>query len=73
MDLCQQHDVSGFENAVQVCHNFPSKQQAAFNFMAAVTIHSDFGVQENKVCHCFHCFLSICHEVMELDAVILVF
>ena len=24
--------------------------------MAAVTIHSDFGVQENKVCHCFHCF-----------------
>ena len=27
-----------------------------FNFMAAVTIHSDFGAQENKVCHCFHCF-----------------
>ena len=24
--------------------------------MAAVTICSDFGVQENKVCHCFHCF-----------------
>ena len=24
--------------------------------MASVTIHSDFGVQENKVCHCFHCF-----------------
>ena len=22
--------------------------------MAAVTIHSDFGAQENKVCHCFH-------------------
>ena len=21
-----------------------------------VTIHSDFGAQENKVCHCFHCF-----------------
>jgi len=21
--------------------------------MAAVTIHSDFGAQENKVCHCF--------------------
>ena len=29
---------------------------ASFNFMAAVTIHSDFGTQENKVCHCFHCF-----------------
>ena len=25
--------------------------------MAAVTICSDFGAQENKVCHCFHCFL----------------
>ena len=23
------------------------------NFMAAVTIHSDFGAQENKICHCF--------------------
>ena len=28
----------------------------SFNFMAAVTICSDFGTQENKVCHCFHCF-----------------
>ena len=27
-----------------------------FNFMAAVTICSDFGPQENKVCQCFHCF-----------------
>ena len=26
------------------------------NFMAAVTICSDFGAQENEVCHCFHCF-----------------
>ena len=26
------------------------------NFMAAVTVCSDFGAQENKVCHCFHCF-----------------
>ena len=24
------------------------------NFMAAVTIHSDFGAEENKICHCFH-------------------
>ena len=24
--------------------------------MAAVSIHSDFGAQENKVSHCFHCF-----------------
>ena len=26
------------------------------NFMATVTICSDFGAQENKVCHCFHWF-----------------
>ena len=32
-------------------------QRASFNFTAAVTVHSDFGAQENKVCHCFHFFL----------------
>ena len=26
------------------------------NFMVAVTICSDFGAPQNKVCHCFHCF-----------------
>ena len=40
------------------------------NFMAAVTICSDFGAQENKVCHCFHCSPSICHEVIERDAMV---
>ena len=24
--------------------------------MSAVTIYSDFGTQNNKVCHYFHCF-----------------
>ena len=33
------------------------KGQASFNLMAAVTIHSDFGAQENKICHCFPLFL----------------
>ena len=36
--------------------SFPSKQQVFFNFMAAVTIYSDFGAKENEVSHCFHCF-----------------
>ena len=36
-------------------HSFSSKGQASLNFMAAVTIHSDFGAQEYKVSHCFHC------------------
>ena len=26
------------------------------NFMAAITICSDFGAPQNKVSHCFHCF-----------------
>ena len=30
-----------------------SKQQ---DFMSTVTIHSDFGAQENKICHYFHIF-----------------
>ena len=32
---------------------FPSKEQASFNFMAAVTICSDLGDPKNKVSHCF--------------------
>ena len=33
-----------------------SKGQASFNFMAAVTICSDFGAQKNKICHWFYFF-----------------
>ena len=28
----------------------------SFNFKAEVTIHSDFGAQENEICHCFNFF-----------------
>ena len=56
----------------QVGHSFSSKEQVSFNFMAAVTICSDFGAQENKICHCFHCFPiylpwsdgARCHEIL---------
>ena len=37
------------------------------------SLSSDFGAQENKVCHCFHFSPSICYEVMGPDAMILVF
>ena len=40
----------------QVCHSFSSKELTSFNFMAAVSVHSTFGAQENKFYHCFHCF-----------------
>ena len=51
---------------------FSSKEQMSFNFMVAVTTCSDFGSQEKKASHCFHCF-PICHEVMGPDAMILAF
>ena len=54
-------------------HSFSSKEQASFDLMAAVTIHSDFGAQNNKVCRYFISPPSICHEVMGPDAMILVF
>ena len=34
---------------------FLLKSKCIFNFMAAVTICSDFGAPQNKVCHCLHC------------------
>ena len=40
MEFCQQ-------DGVWFCYNFPSKEQASSNFMAAVTVLSDLGVQEN--------------------------
>ena len=31
------------------------QRRECLNFMTSVTIHSDFGARENKICHCFHC------------------
>ena len=57
MNLCRQSDFPAFYNAVYVSHISPFKEQASFNFMAAVTIHIDLGAQENKVCHISTFFL----------------
>ena len=46
-----------------------SKHHLIFCLQSPLT---DFGAQENKICHCFH-FFSICPEVMGPDAIILVF
>ena len=48
--------LSRFAIAFKVRQAFFQGARIFFNFMAAVTICSDFGAQENKVCHCFHCF-----------------
>ena len=47
-----------FDYVVYVCHSFPSKEQEFFNFIAAVSIHSDFGAheKEKEICYCFHLF-----------------
>ena len=52
---------------------FRPKEQESFNFMAAVTIHSDFGTQKIKSVSASTFSLSICHEGMGWDAMILVF
>ena len=35
-----------FNKLSKVGHNFSSKEQASFNFMAAITISSDFGAPQ---------------------------
>ena len=49
---------------------FMAEREASFNFMAAVTICSDFGYMSVTVPTVSP---SVCHEVMGLDAMILVF
>ena len=56
MILCWQSNVSAFQHPVSVCHRFPAKKQSYSDFMAVVTIHSDFGAQEEEICHYFHLF-----------------
>ena len=56
-----------------ICHGFSSKEKESFNFMAAVTVHCDFGDQEEEICHTSTFSPSICHEVMRPDAMILIF
>ena len=45
-----------FFNMLSRLASFSSMEQASFNFMAAVTICSDFGAPQNKVSRCFYCF-----------------
>ena len=59
-----------FNMLSRVSYSFSFMEQASLNFMTAVTVCSNFGVQENKIHHCFHFSLSICHEVMGPDAMI---
>ena len=58
-------------NVLSICLMcFSSKQQVSFNFMAAVTICSDFGAQENSL-SLFplfpHLFCQECHDLQFLN------
>ena len=64
--------VFAFQNAVNVCHNIPAKKQLSSDFMAVVTICTDFSAQEEEICRCFHFSLYICQEMMGPEHMILV-
>ena len=53
-------------------HSFSSKEQGSLNFMAAVTIHSGFGAQENKICfHFLHFyFYSYADKYMHAEMIV---
>ena len=53
-------------------YNFPSKEQISFNFMAVVTVLSDFESQEIKPVIVSIVSPSICHEVIKLEAMIFI-
>ena len=56
-----------------ICHSFTSKEQVSFNIMTTVTICSDFGAPQNKVCHCSHFFPIYLSWSEGTDVMILVF
>ena len=70
MDICQQTEVSAFQHIVYVCHSFLAEKQSPSDFMATVTIHSDFRDQKEEIFTVSPFSPSICHEVMGLDAMI---
>ena len=72
---CKESDMTErLNNNNEVCHNFSSKEQVSFNFMAAVTICRDFAAPPKiKSDTVSTVSPSISHEVMGPDAMILVF
>ena len=72
MDLCQQSKVFAFNMLSRLGITFLPRSKH-LNFMAAVTICSDFGAPKIKSVTASIVSPSICLEVVELDAMILVF
>ena len=72
MDHCWQSNISAFNMLSRLVIAFLSRSKC-LNFMAVVTICSDFGTQKIKSPIVSIVSLSICHEVMGPDAMIWVF
>ena len=72
MDLCWQANVSAFEYAVWVGHNFPSKECLLIAWLqsSSAVIFEPPKIKSDTVSTVSP---SICHEVMGPDAMILVF
>ena len=54
--------------SIFIIYLLPRTQQ-----VAEIIVLSNFGAPQNKICQLFHFSLSICHEIMWQDAMILVF
>ena len=59
-----------------VIASLPRSKQFLISLLSLISIHSDFGAQENKLCHCFHFFPfylpwrdgTRCHDLTFLNA-----
>ena len=73
MDLCRQSNVSVFNMLSRlVITSLPRSKGLLISWLQSPPVVI-FEPPQNKVCHYFHCFPSICHEVIGPDAMILVF
>ena len=73
-DLCRQSNVSALQQTAWVYHSFPVKKQMSSDFMAALTIYSDFRAPRRGNLSLLPSFPpSICHAIMGPDAMILIF
>ena len=71
---CKDSDMTDAkEHAHLVCHDFPFKKHVSFNFMATVTVCSDFGAKHIKPVSVSTFSPSICCEVMEPNAIVFIF
>ena len=73
LNLCRQPDVSAFNTLSVFVLAFLSRSKNLLISWLWLPVPSDFGVQEKRICHCFHFSPSVDHEIMGPDVLVLVF